>query len=226
MPKKGIQEKAMIKDLEFVIFDMDGLMFDTERRYCEASEKGFSRLGIRVDMQALYDAVGGSAVLDYQRFNLSSRPDEEIRSLNRKMFCYAVDDMCQNGVPLKKGLLELMKKLSEKKIRMAVATSTRPDCAERLLRAAGVYEFLEFVITASEVAHGKPAPDIFRKACELAKASPERILILEDSVNGGRAARDAGIPYIIIPDLVRPTKDVAEAAYGVMESLLDVADII
>ncbi len=216
----------MNQKLKLAIFDMDGLMFDTERRYCDDAELLFGRLGIPIDMQALYDVIGTALPIDMKRFNQSCHSDEEVHRLMSQATADAVDDMCQNGVPVKKGLCELLQALSAAGVRLAVATSTERSRAKRLLRAAGVLDYFDFVITSADVSHGKPAPDIFLHACQLGHAAPEEAIIFEDSVNGGRAAKAAGISYIIVPDIKQPTDDVREGAFAVLPSLYEAVSLL
>ncbi len=213
-------------NLKLAIFDMDGLMFDTERRYCDDTALLFKKNHIPIDMQALYDVIGTSLPIDMKKFNQSSLPDSKLHALMSQVVMDAVDDMCQNGVPVKKGLFRLLNALSAAGIQMAVATSTERSRAERLLRAAGVFPFFSFLVTGAEVAHSKPAPDIFLETCVRGKAEPGEALIFEDSVNGGRAAKAAGIPYIIVPDINPPTADVRESALAVLPSLSDAIPLL
>lgn len=216
----------MLDNLELVIFDMDGLMFDTERRYCIASEEACAKEGIKIDIQVLYDAIGTYDPIDMRKLNQSNRSDEEIEAITNKSYWDAIEDMVTNGVPIKKGLYELMDKLESKNIRMCVATSTPIKISGRLLEKADVMKRLSFVVTGAEVEHGKPAPDIFLLACAKAGVSTDKALVLEDSIHGGRAAKAAGIRYIIVPDIKQPTADVAEGAYAVLNDLNGVADLI
>lgn len=216
----------MIENLKLAIFDMDGLMFDTERRYCEAGGRMMEKHGIPSDIQAMYDVVGTSLPVDMKKFNLSHRPDEEVRKLLDQAVDEEIEEMCRSGVPIKKGLKELLRELNGRGIPAAVATSTEIACSGRLLRAAGVWEQLDFVVTGEEVERGKPAPDIFLEACRRAKVLPENALVLEDSINGARAAIAAGIRCIVVPDLKQPTPDVAAGAYKIVESLLDVVELL
>lgn len=170
--------------------------------------------------------MGTALPIDMKKFNLSQHSDDDIRQMIFNAVDIAREDMCENGVPIKKGLYELLNKLSEKRIPMVVATSTPIKWSGRLLRAAKVWERFKFVITSQEVENGKPAPDIFLKSCEIAKVAPENALVLEDSIPGAQAAKAAGIPYIIVPDINPPTKKVAQAAYMVADSLLDVVKLI
>lgn len=214
-----------MKNLQLVIFDMDGLMFDTERRYGNDMETAAKRYGITVDMQVLWDSVG-STRFDFDRFLVSVPEGVDASAVFDTIVPDAVDDMCANGVPMKKGLRQLLDLLRRKGIRAVVATSTDISLSGRLLKAAGVWEQLDFVLTRRDVAHGKPAPDIFLAACERAGVPAENALVLEDSINGGLAAKAAGIPYIIVPDVCHPSEEVARYALAVVDSLEDVAAML
>jgi len=216
----------MIENLKLAIFDMDGLMFDTERRYCDAGKAMMEKHGIASDMDAVYDVVGTSLGIDMKRFNLSGRPNEEVLKLLRQAGREAFEDMCENGVPVKKGLQDLLEELSRRGIQKAVATSTEIARSGRLLKAAGVWEQFGIVVTGEDVERGKPAPDIFLEACRRGGVSPKEALVLEDSINGARAAAAAGIRCIVVPDIKEPTPDVAESAYRVVESLRDVVTLL
>lgn len=216
----------MIENLSLVIFDMDGLMFDSERIYCEVTLKAADKFHIDVDKSVLYNSVG-SSFFDTDKFFPHGIPDGvEIDCILEDAIKDAVNDMCANGVPKKPGLDELMEILKKKDVKMAVATSTPIERSGRLLESAGIMSMLDFVITSAEVERGKPYPDIFLKTCEKAGVFPEMALVLEDSNNGGMAARSAGIKYIIVPDINEPTEDVASLAYAVVENLFDVSNLI
>ena len=103
-----------------------------------------------------------------------------------------------------------------------VATSTPKPIAEKLLERVGIKKEFSVIVSATDVKKGKPAPDIFLLACEKVQIPPERCLVLEDSVPGAKAAKAAGIPYIIVPDINYPEKEVAKAAEMAADSLLDV----
>lgn len=216
----------MLEHLKLVIFDMDGLMFDTERRYCDDMKKICDEQGIDVDMSALYDVIGTSLPIDMDCFNRSGYSHEKIAEIMNQSVIDAVNDMCENGVPMKAGLVELLKVLNEKKILMAVATSTKRSRCERLLKAAKIDQYFDCIITGYDVANGKPFPDIFLEACRKCQIDPADALVLEDSVNGGMAAKSAGIPYIIVPDLNPPTAIVKESALKVVPSLHEVVQLI
>jgi len=216
----------MKENLELVIFDMDGLMFDTERVFCDAMFAVAKELQVEVDEHALYSSLGTSS-FRLEKFFYQGIPDGvDLNRMIKDIVDESDEEMFLTGVPKKEGLDELMALLKENEIRMAVATSTRIERAGKLLESAGVMPMLEFVVTGPEVKRGKPYPDIFLKACEKAGVEPEKALVLEDSMHGGRAARAAGIRYIIIPDINQPPEDVVDSAYAVVDSLFDVSKLI
>jgi HAD superfamily hydrolase (TIGR01509 family) len=216
----------MIENLGLVILDMDGLMFNSERAYCEAVLEIVKDRQIDVDESVLYKSVG-SSYFDMEKFFHKGIPEgfDMKRELTGAVND-AVTSMCTDGVPKKPGLDELLAVLQEKGIKFCVATSSAIERSGRLLESAGVMPLLEFVITGDEVARGKPYPDIFVTACEKAGVPREKALVLEDSINGGKAARAAGIRYIIVPDINPPTEEVIESALAVVDTLHEVVELI
>ena len=210
------------KEYKLVIFDMDGLMFDTERYYCDANERVCQQYNIPINIKALYDVIGTSLMAD----ETVLFPEEKSRELGNTLiyqaYMDALEEMCDKGVPIKKGLPELLDALENAGISKCVATSTEMDRTTRLLQASGFYERFAFVFSGHELKRGKPYPDVFLLTCEKAEIAPEDALILEDSSNGGLAARNALIDYIIIPDINDPIPEVAEHALFVGKDLFDV----
>ena len=182
-------------EIKMVIFDMDGLMLDTERCYYNGVKEMCEKKQIKVDMSIYRAVIGTSEAIDMEKFNKSTYPNDALE----KMICQYVDNSLR-----------------------AVATSTPKPIAEKLLERVGIKKEFSVIVSATDVKKGKPAPDIFLLACEKVQILPERCLVLEDSVPGAKAAKAAGIPYIIVPDINYPEKEVAKAAEMVADSLLDV----
>lgn len=211
-----------IKNVKMVIFDMDGLMLDTEQCYYYGVKEMCEKKKIKVDMSVYRAVIGTSGAIDMEKFNKSNYPDDVVE----KMVCQYVEkrriELCEEGVATKKGLHKLLNTLNESKILKVVATSTPKSIAKKLLERVGIEKEFSFVISTEDVKKGKPAPDIFLLACKMAQIPPERSLVLEDSEPGAKAAKTAGIPYIIVPDINYPGKEVAETAEMIAESLIDV----
>jgi HAD superfamily hydrolase (TIGR01509 family) len=130
------------------------------------------------------------------------------------------------GVPRKPGLVELLELLRARDVPRAVATSTAGRLARHKLEQAGVGGYFEVIVGGDEVAHGKPAPDIFLAAADRLRQQPTRCAVLEDSGPGIRAAYDAGMVPILIPDGRPPAEETRRLAAFVVESLAAVTPIL
>ena len=210
-----------------VIFDMDGLMFDTERIAQIAWQRAAIEYGYQVS-EDVYLGVIGKARDDvdmYLRHALGDEfPFEQVYPLKQR---YLHGDIKENGLPLKPGLLELLDVLEARAIPMAVASSSPCETVLFNLNRAGLQlERYRAVVGGDEVEQGKPAPDIFLAAAKKLRVSPDMCMVLEDSSAGIRAAYVAGMIPVMIPDLIRPTKEIAEMAYRILPSLYDVLALV
>lgn len=204
-----------------VIFDMDGLMFDTESIYCETSMRASAELGFPFD-EAFYKAnFVGKRLVDSEKFLVShfgvGYPIEAYRERSGRY----LREVFAAGVPVKPGLHELLDWLEERRVPKVVATSTARELA--LLTLGRYAARFDSISTGDEVVHGKPAPDIFLLAASRAGASPERCLVLEDSSAGVRAGHAAGASVIWVPDLQSSAQpEVAALATRVCKTLHEV----
>lgn len=193
-----------------VIFDMDGILIDTERwlnkYWCQAAlEAGFAMkpehaLSIRSMDAKLAEpylkSIFGES-FDYQK----------IRNRRRELFNAHVE---KYGVDKKPGVDELLDYLKQKGIKAAVATATELERAKEYLTAIGVYEKFDKVISAKTVKNGKPAPDVYLYACEQLGEKPEACIAVEDSPNGVLSAHRAGLRVVMVPDLSEPDEETAK----------------
>jgi HAD superfamily hydrolase (TIGR01509 family) len=206
-----------------VIFDMDGLMFDTERSHVEAWMRAGAECGCPIPESVVVETVGldaPGARLHFERVLGPSFDYDRVRPLRLR---YAAEAIERGGVPVKQGLRELLEMLASRRVPMAVATSTERARAERLLSKAQLSHRFAVVVCGDEVRRGKPAPDIFLLAAERLEASPPRCLVLEDSDMGIRAAKSAGMQAFLVPDLKGPGPQTIALADGVFPSLREVA---
>lgn len=207
-----------------VIFDMDGLMVDTEpvgNRICVQSNKKF---GYEITQDMLFDLIGRNAqsACAYLKETFGDDyPYEEIRkeSMRLRKEYYQTHD-----IEVKPGLYTLLAYLKESGIKMAVASSTMSETVLKNLKQIHVDHYFDCIIGGEQIVNGKPAPDIFLKALELLDVQNDEAVVLEDSKNGILASYYAKIPVICIPDIVKHTKDTLEKTYMVLESLDQVID--
>ena len=209
-----------------VIFDMDGLMFDTER----LATVLWNQVGdeLRIDMtEEFLDSFRGqnpTAIRNafLQRFGREFDFDGCMGRKDELQHRYIEE----KGVPLKEGLPELLEYLKGQDIRMAVATSTQQSLAEKMLKIAGVYEYFDAVAYGNKVKRSKPFPDIFQKAAEDLGVPMRECLVLEDSISGVQAGKAAGVYIIHIPDVVVVPEEVKDGITAELRSLRDVIDWI
>lgn len=209
-----------------VLFDMDGLMFDTEAISRDGWEKAGREFGLPIDESVVCrlrgtNAADGDAVL---RELFGNRIDcDKARRIRTE---YLSDTLARNGVPLKDGLTELLGYLKKEGIPAVLATSTNRERAMGYLRSAGVDVYFTESVCGNEVEHSKPCPDIFLRAAAKIDCAPEECMVLEDSPNGLRAGIAAGCITIMVPDLTPPTQEFYTSCYRVVHSLREVPALI
>lgn len=215
-----------MNNYELIIFDMDGLMFDTERTYCNNIEYFFSKKSIEIDLNPLLEVIGTSLPIDLSRMNLGNIDNKQFEKMLNQSHIESVNYMNKYGVPVKKGLIRLLNYAKSKGIRMCVGTSTPIEISRKYLDNTGVIDYIDFIVTRREVKHGKPFPDIFLKCCEIANVNIKNALVLEDTNNGCLAAKNAGIPYIMVPDIQIVNDDIRKNAVAIVENLEEVIKFI
>lgn len=211
--------------LKGAIFDMDGLMFDTERVYKESWIILADRYGL-IHNPDFPTAVAGSSGEKMRRIINHYYPEVDAEEFMNA--CYQrVSDVTAVEVPEKKGLRQILALFKKNGVKMAVASSSRLPNIERNLRTAGISEYFDAVISSNDpaVKEGKPAPDVFLYAAERIGISPEECYVFEDSLNGIRAGHAAGATAVMIPDTMQPTDDIRRIC-RIFPDLMAAADAI
>ncbi|OHB05785.1 MAG: hypothetical protein A3A26_01675 [Candidatus Zambryskibacteria bacterium RIFCSPLOWO2_01_FULL_47_14] len=207
---------------EAFIFDMDGLMFDTERLGLEGYRHAAHQHGYNLENGAFHDIIGRTASdakrLLHEKFG-SDFPVEKIREARRR---YVAEILNVSGMPIKSGLMELLEYLKKKKVLLAIASSSSRRGVERNLKNAGIINNFKVIVCGDEITHGKPNPEIFLKTAEKLSKEPSTCVVLEDSLLGLEAAHAAGMIPIMIPDMQHPTDVIRRMAYRIFPSLHDV----
>lgn len=209
----------MIKAL---IFDMDGLMFDTERLMKSGWEEASREMGFTLTEFHLSQMRGGTRDRSTELFRKwfhGTVDYDQGRAIRTRFLQNYIEE---HGVPIKKGLMELLEYLKEQRIPAAVATSTARKEASRYWDMAGVTPYLQASVCGDEVKNGKPNPEIFLRAAEKLQISPEHCLVLEDSINGIHAAKAAGAISCMVPDLTPVTDQLRPYCDIVCEDLSQV----
>ena len=195
---------------EAVVFDMDGLMLDSERAINECMARAASDLGHELPASLWLQMIGGGDGLCRRLLADRIGADATVELLARAEAMY--DVVADAGIAHRPGIIDLLDWLVARGIPRAVATSTRRPLAMRKLAAAGLLPYFDAVATSSDVAAPKPAPDVYLLAASKLGVAPARCLVLEDSPTGVRAALAAGMTPVQVPDMLEP--DAAARALG------------
>ena len=215
-----------MNEFKGVIFDMDGLMFDTEN----LSSECWVRVGRENNFEITRELIDSTRGLDRRKTKILLEEkfgdtfDFQVFSDRSRQ--YMDDVIKKQGMPIKAGLLELLEYIRENRLKCAVASSTERERVEYYLETAGIRKYFNTIVCGDEVKRGKPNPDIFRKAAEKLELKPESCLVLEDSKYGIEAAFRAGIPAVMIPDMIMPEEETKKMLYDEKKSLLEVIDLL
>ena len=207
--------------IDAVIFDMDGLLIDSEVLVRAAVRRTAQTFGHDFPEELYARAIGRSEA-DYVAlvtdhfgpdFPLAHFMEEEAREVERAFAA---------GVCLKEGVMELIEEIEARRLPFALATSSSRKSAERHLREHGLWERFHAVVGREDVDRHKPHPDPYLEAARRLGAAPTGCLALEDSHNGVRAAHAAGMMTVMVPDLLAPTDEMHGLCVHVLESLHEV----
>ena len=190
------------------IFDMDGLMFDTERLVYENWQDMMDARGLPYDLDVFKQTIGRrkkEVELFYLDRYGADFPYRELADEGRQRY---VDRLQREGIPKKKGLVEILRWCRKNSLKVALATSTSRRTAELNLRTAGVSEYFDALVCAEEVVNGKPHPEVFVTAAEKLGVPPEECAAFEDSINGIKSAYAAGMTTVMVPDYLQPTDEI------------------
>jgi len=204
-----------------VIFDMDGLLLDTEPIAARAWSESAAQAGVTFD-PALALRMVGSNFTDCGALLRAHAPASYPVDAVLGGWHAAYDALCaRDGVPVKRGVAVLLDWLEAVRVKRAVATSTRRARAAAKLADARLLHRFDVLVGGDEVARGKPAPDIYLEAAQRIDVPAADCVALEDSEPGVRAALAAGMTVFMVPDLVRPSDELAQLVPFVVGSLDD-----
>jgi HAD superfamily hydrolase (TIGR01509 family) len=205
-----------------VIFDMDGLMFDTEKVSFQSFIKSCEFYGYALDEITFRRTIGVNLIRVKEIYQQRFGKEFPFDMVLAKKLEFATQYMEDNGVPIKEGLYELLDFLAKNKIKKAVATSSNRKTAMHLLALANVLKSFDYALYGDELKKSKPEPDIFLAVAKRMNCLPENCIVLEDSPLGVLAGSRAGMKVIMIPDLLQPDKDTQKLLFKEMKTLLEV----
>lgn len=208
------------------IFDMDGLLLDTERVCKGIFEEACASLSIPFLENVYLDIIGRNSQGIEKVIRAGYGGDLDYPVLHEAWRIRYNAVVKHQAIPVKDGVVELLTWLKNNNIPTAVATSTQQDVATIKLKLAGLEQFFDNLTTGCEVKNGKPDPEIYLLAARRLNIKPEQCLAFEDSNNGVLSAVSANMQTFQIPDLVQPSAEVLTLGHTVSSSLSDVLKIL
>lgn len=210
------------QEYDAVVFDMDGVIFDSERLVLECWNEVAQKHGIEdmgpVCLKCTGLTVDASRSVMKEYFG-QDFPYDTYKAEMSRLFHERYDG---GRLPMKPGVEELLAFLKDQGKKVALASSTRSQVVKTELADAGILSYFDAVICGDMVQNSKPAPDIFIRACECLGTDPARSFAVEDSHNGIRSAESAGLRPIMVPDLVPVTEEMEQLTEVILPSLADV----
>jgi len=216
---------ALPRDVKAVVFDMDGLLVDSEVVYCEALTSQAAAMGYDLPLAVMKRMIGhawaGSAQVLRDHFG----PDFDTDALRdgsvRRFY-----ELAQAKIALKAGVLEILDHLDACRLPRAVCTSSRRVDVEHHLTAHGLLDRFHAVLAQGDYPRPKPNPDPYLKAAEALGVDPAHCLALEDSHNGVRSAAAAGMMTIMVPDMLDPTEEMRSLCVRIAADLHEVRGLL
>ena len=211
--------------VEAVLFDMDGLMLDTQKVWDRTIDTTAEEMGLQVP-DGFHDAVrgcSGEALIEIC-WRFFGR-DVDVRSYIDRIWANA-DAQFEKGIDKKPGLDELLGWLKAHKIPTAVASGSKMNQIEHHVYMLGLEDYFDAMISGFDVPRAKPYPDIFLAAAERLGAKPAKTIVLEDSINGILAAHAGGFIPIMVPDRDLPTEEIKAKCTAVCKTLADVIPLL
>ena len=209
-----------------IIFDMDGILIDSERQSNEGWLWAAGQLGVDMPMWLIDSFKGAPAELcckffdDYYKGVIDYWEAKELRTQH----VYKIRET--EGIPVKKGVKDIFEYIRNNGLKCAVATSTRRESAEKTLHEIGVWDYLDAVVYGDEVERGKPEPDIFLRAAKAIGVNPSEAVVVEDSINGIKAGYAADMRVVHIPDTIAIDDDIRKLTYMVCADLNGLIDVV
>ena len=212
--------------MKAVVFDMDGVLFDTER-LCMESWIAVARQEGLADMEKIFPQCIGRNANDSKQIVLGAYgQDFDYDAFRKKTSRWFRDYIKKNGLPVMAGVNEILDWVKEAGFLIGLASSTRRSSVTEHLEQAGILPYFQTLVTGDMVEHSKPLPDIYLMACRKLGVDPREAYAIEDSPNGIRSAHAAGMCPIMVPDLLKPDEEMERLSYRIFQNLGEVTEFL
>lgn len=216
----------MIKDIDAVIFDMDGVIYDTEAFYLKHWIQVFSEYGYEMTKAIYINAMGRGRKKVKEYFKSVFGEDLPIEEMYVKKDKLLFEAIRNKEVPLKPGALEFLSYLKNNNIKTALATSAKRERLDIQLEDSPIVQYFDAIVCGDDVVNSKPDPEIFLKAAEKIGAKIEKCIVIEDSEAGIKAAHDGKMTAFHVEDLKEADDSIKENANMLFKNLKEIQDYL
>nr|WP_300658934.1 HAD family phosphatase [uncultured Acetatifactor sp.] len=208
--------------MKAVVFDMDGVLFDTEIVCMKAWMAVAERRGLS-GMEEIFNQVIGLNANDSRLIVLKAYGEDfDYPGFRQEAAEFFQKDIRENGLPVKPGVPEILEWLKGSGYKVGLASSTRSESVLSHLKQAEMEDYFSVVITGDMIEHSKPRPDIYLLACSRLGVEPEQAYAIEDSPNGVRSAHAAGMWTIMVPDMIAPDEEMRRLSRVILKDMTEV----
>lgn len=208
--------------MKAVIFDMDGVLFDTERLCMDSWDAVMKKRGMQIIDGVFEQCIGlndtDTKALVLQQYG-QDFPYEEFRVQASEWFREYIQT---NGLPVKTGVKRILPYLEQEGYKIGLASSSRYESVIRHLKRAEIIDYFSVIVTGDMIEHSKPRPDIYLLACKKLGVNPKETYAIEDSPNGIRSASAAGMKPIMVPDMIEPDAEMEALSFLICNDLTEV----
>lgn len=221
-----IYQQKDLSGIRGVLFDMDGLVLDTEKLYSRFWMEACHYFGFPMTLEQSLRMRAANTNLGKANLQEFFGPEADYTAIRAKRIELMDAFIAENGVDLKPGIRELLDFLQERGIATAIASSSPMDRIYKYLSAHDLYHRFDHLCSGYDIPHGKPAPDIYLKAASLSGLDPDECLALEDAPLGIESAFRAGCLPVMIPDQDQPDAKTVAMLFAKADSLLDIITLL
>ena len=209
-------------DFTAVVFDMDGVIYDSEQAFINCWKEVANRYGIEGIEEVCHKCLGTNYAQTRAIMLEHYGEDFPLDERNKEIWALFRERYGDGKLPMKPGVLELLQALKCAGKKIALASSTKEADVRQELGDAGILTYFDQLVCGDMVRKSKPEPDIYLKACEVIGVDPQSAYAIEDSFNGIRSAHAAGLHAIMVPDILQPTEEIRAVTETVLNSLHEV----
>ncbi len=215
-----------MEKISAVVFDMDGVIFDTERICLEAWKVLAERKGLEGIEDVCIRCIGSTTQETIRILNEVYGDRLDVEALHEEIRPLIFELIEKNGLPIKMGAKQILQALNERDIPIALASSTRYKTVCSQLEQAGFLKYFSVVVGGDMAKESKPAPDIYLEACRQLNILPQKAVAIEDSFKGIQSAHSAGMTTIMVPDILQPDEERLKIVDFKCDNLIQAMDVV